>query len=451
MKHTFSAVSFSTLIPSLILFGWAFFPLAGPYALADDVRLSAAVDKQTVYQNEEVHFSVRVYDAKGNIPAPLLPNFIGFDTFYSGRASHFSFINGKSSSTTEFNYVLVPKATGVFKLEPVELEVDGKPYRTESVQIEVLGKPVAQALPPTQPFQAPGSQQPTSAVPLIPHAPSQQPAATQYSSTDYGADDNIFLRVNPSKRTVYSNEQLLLTYSLLTRYDTRYEGFETEPETSGFWVEEFPMERDIGRQTEIINRKKYMRADIKKLALFPTAPGEYVIKPGSIKASVQIEDRPSSFLDDFFNDSFFSSSGIFARRVEKTLSVPPITIVVKPLPEEGKPKSFNGAVGEFRMSSSFDKKEVKQNEPVTLQLVIEGEGNVETISYPALPELSDVKVYDADKKTEFFKAENLIAGKKAFEIIFIPKLSGTLQIPALEFSFFNPKTEKYVTLNTQTY
>ncbi|MBI4387583.1 MAG: protein BatD [Candidatus Omnitrophica bacterium] len=418
-----------------------------PALYADDPKVSAAVDKQTAYQNQEIGFSIRISDGKGNIPAPRLPNFKGFDTFYSGRASHFTFINGKSSSAVEFNYVLIPKSVGVFRLDPVSIVIDGKSYQTDPIQVEVLGKP---ALLPQMPAQhAPLPQQPPIAAPYPTQPTSgRQPQSSFVSPTD---DDNIFLRVNANKRTVYSNEQILLTYSLLTRYDTRFEGFETEPETSGFWVEEIPLEPRDPRQTEVINGKRYMRADVKKLALFPTAPGEYIVKPGSGKASVQIDETPSNFLDEFFNDSFFNRTGVFARQVEKSLPAPPITVVVKPLPAQGKPKSFQGAVGEFRLSAVIDKQEVKQNEPVTLQVTIEGEGNVETLRHPDIPESSDVKMYDADTKSEFFKVDNAIAGKKVFEIIFIPKRAGMLEIPGLEFSFFNPRSEQYMTLKTDAH
>lgn len=413
--------------------------------IAEEPSVSANVDKQTANQDEEIALTIKVSDVKGNIAAPKLPNFSGFDTFYAGRSSHFAFINGRSSSTVEFSYILVPKAAGVFTLDPIDLNVNGKTYRTDPIQIEVLGKRSSSSVPSIPPARnLPGQ----SAAPPVATLP-------QHSSDEgmplEAGDSNIFLRVNPSKRTVYSNEQVVLTYSLLTRYDTRYEGFEKEPETSGFWVEEFPVERDLGKQTETINGRKYVRADIRKTALFPTAAGEYVIKPGSVKASVQIEQRPTSFLDEFFNDSFFSNAGVFARRVDKILTAQPITIIVKPLPAEGKPKNFSGVVGDFRMSSEVDKLEIKQNEPVTYRLTIEGEGNIETLAHPPIPELPEVKVYDTDTKTEFFKSDYTISGKKKFEIAFIPKRSGILVIPALEFAFFNPRLERYVNLKTETY
>jgi len=412
---------------------------------ADQVKVAVGVDKQTVYQDEEVSLNVKIFGVSGNIAAPRLPHFQAFDSFYSGRASHFTFVNGKSESLVAFNYVLVPKSAGIFKIEPIEVVIDGKIYKTEAIQIEVLAQSAASQVPAV-PQQSPVQPQPPPSSLLA-----QRTAAYPVTTVSQGGDENIFLRVVPSRQEVYTNEQLLLTYSLLTRYDTRYEGFDQEPETSGFWIEDFPMDKDIGKQTETVNGRKYVRADIKKSALFPTAPGEYVIKPGTIKASVQIQQSSNNFLDEFFNDSFFNGSGMFARRVDKLLTVPPIKITVKPLPDAGKPKSFNGAVGDFRLSSSIDKHLINQNEPVTLRMVIEGQGNVETLARPPVPEMPDVKIYDSDTKSDFFKTQDLIAGKKTFEVIFIPRLAGSLIIPPIEFSFFNPRTGAYQTLVTERY
>jgi len=266
-----------------------------------------------------------------------------------------------------------------------------------------------------------------------------------------GTDDNLFVQAWVDRKTLYQNEQMLLTYSLFTRYDTRYEGFETEPETSGFWIEEFPMDRDVPHETVRVNGKRYVKADVKKLALFPTAPGNYTIQPGSLKVSIREEPQGSSAFDEFFSDSFFTGGSFFARRQNRLLSPPPIQLVVKPLPEQGKPAGFQGAVGSFRLSAVIDKDKVKQNEPVMLKMTIEGEGNIETLTRPKLPELTGFKTYDSDTSSKLFQAANVIGGTKSFEVVFIPKEEGSAFIPPLEFSYFDPRQEKYVTLKTPNF
>lgn len=422
-----------------------------PLSFAEDIKITSTFDKRAAQVGEEIHLVIRIAGAQGNIQAPRLPGFKGFDTFYTGRASHITFINGQSSSSIEFSYSLVPKEAGRFRLDPIEVTIEGRRFVTEPVEIEITGAASAGRTSytsqnaPFNPNRAPSQTAPSNAAPSSAGQPSggQEPAAAFVPG-----DDNIFVRAWVDKNTVYPNEQVLLNYSLYTNYDTRYEGFDKEPQISGFWIEEFPMERDVRRETVTMNGKRYMKADVKMMALFPTTPADYTIDPGVLKASIRQEARNNSAFDEFFNDSFFSGGGFFARRETRLLKPPPIQITVKPFPEQGKPASFQGAVGNFKLTGTVDKQSVKQNEPVTFTMVIEGEGNIETLNKPAVPELKEFKIYDADSSSQLFKTGNVIGGRKTFEIIYIPIKAGQLKIPKQEFSFFNPARGAYVTLNT---
>jgi hypothetical protein len=424
--------------------------IAGGLAFAEDIQVTSTFDKRSAHVGEEIRLSIRIDGATGNIQAPRLPSFEGFDTFYTGRASHITFVNGRSSSTVEFSYVLVPRTAGNFTLNPIDVTVQGRVFRTEPITIDVSQGQAppqmgAQNNPMLQPLNAPPPSAPRSA-PVSnagPQAPIQPP-----TPTTEGADDNIFVQAWVDKNSVYPNQQVLLTYSLYTRYDTRYEGFEQEPEISGFWIEEFPMEREVERETVTVNGKRYVKADIRKIALFPTSAADYTVKPGVIRASIRQQPQQTSIFDDFFDDSFFSGGSFFARRENRLLTPQPIQIKVKPLPEQGKPASFSGAVGDFKMTATLDKTSVQQNEPVTMTLVLEGQGNLETMNRPNLPEFPDFKVYDGDASTQLYKSGVVIGGKKTFEVVFIPKKAGSMTIPPVEFSFFNPQAQRYVPLKT---
>jgi hypothetical protein len=443
MKHVISFFFFFNLVL-----------LPGNLGCADEPLVAVTLDKQTARVNEEVHLNIKITGARGGVRAPQLPSLEGFEIFYSGRSSQFNFINGRSQSLTEFNYVLIPRSVGRFIIKPIEVKLDGVIYRTEQLEITIDQTPVLSRQPVRQPKtpqslspQGLPASQPTSWKTLPPPA---MPSSSSGQSDDQ--DENIFLKVQPSHLQVYTNEQLILSYYIYTSYDTRYEGFKKEPETSGFWIEEFPMDyKNIGRDSETINGKRYIRADIKKIALFPTAPGEYVIKPGQVKTSVQIQDRNSSMFNQFFNDSFFTGSNLFTRRASKLLSAPPISITVKPLPDRGKPTSFNGAVGDFRMSTEVDKRVINQNEAVTLSITIEGQGNIETLSMPEIPEPPNTKVYESDMRSELYRQRDVIAGSKTFEVILIPSQKGEFLIPGVEFSFFSPRVERYITLKSDPY
>lgn len=423
----------------------AAFLLLPAAVMAQDILVSSVFDRRSAAVGEEIHLTIRVTGSRGNVPAPRLPAFQGFDTFYTGRASHLTFVNGVSSSVVEFSYVLVARQAGKFTLQPIEMQVEQRLFRTDPIVMEITAAQTA-ASP-----QAPVRQAP------VPSSPSQQlpppssvpvPQAPPVSSP---SDDNIFIQAWVDKTSVYPNEQILLSYSLYTRYDTRYEGFEEEPAVSGFWIEEFPMERNVQRETVRLNGKRYVKADVRRMALFPTAVADYTIRPGKIKVSIRQEPRDTSIFDDFFSDSFFSGGSFFARRENRLLEPPPIQVMVKPFPEQGKPKGFEGAVGTYRMTASLDRNAVKQNEPVTLKILLEGEGNIETLNKPYIPELTAFKVYDADSSSEIFRQGAVVGGRKSFEIVFIPTEAGTLTIPPLEFSYFDPRKETYEVLHTSSF
>lgn len=432
---------------TLALFGILL--LAGSYVCqASEIQVVGSLDKNQAQIDEEVSFTIRILGAQGNVQAPRLPSLEGFDSFYTGRTSQFTFVNGRSSASVEFSYVLVPKVAGHFTLQPVEVWIEGKRYLTPALELQVFG-PQAQSsqLPPPQNYQTVPPTQ-VLGVPSQTAPPISQPNLPTPQLTD---DDNVFVKATADKQVVYPNEQILLTYTLYTRYDTRYEGFEEEPSVSGFWIEDFPLDRDISRDTVTMNGRRYLKADIRKIALFPTAPADYTIQPGALKVSVREQPRTSSLFDDFFDDSFFTGASFFARRVERLLKPEPLVVKVRPFPETGKPASFNGAVGQFRLTASVDKNEVGQNDPVTLKLVLEGQGNIETLIRPSIPELTGFKIYDGDSSTQLLNVGTGIGGKKEFEVIFIPTEAGDLAIPPVEFSFFDPRRETYQTLRSQSF
>lgn len=405
-------------------------------------EISADVDKTRAAEGEEIHLTLRIQNAQGNVPAPRLPAVDGLDIFYTGRASHLTFINNRSSSSLEFNYVLVPRMSGVLTVPPIQIEADGQLFQTEPIRLEITqsgvsSRPQAPSRPAQQPF-SPYTMPPPQAQAVDEPAPFHPPTG----------NEDVYVVAHVDKTVAYPNEQILLAYSLYTMYDTRYEGFEEKPEVSGFWIEEFPKDREIHRETVRVDGQRYLKADIEKLALFPTTAANYTIQPGTLKISIRKDPRNTSLFDEFFNDSFFSGGSFFAQRENLLLKPAPLQIQVRPFPEQGKPKSFQGAVGNFNMTAAIDKASVKQDEPVTMKIVIEGEGNIETLSKPVIPDLKDFRIYDSDASTQLFQSGDRIGGQKFFEVVFIPLAPGGQKIPRLEFTYFNPASGSYRTLST---
>lgn len=426
-----------------LIFLAGFFALSGLLcsvpAWGAETRVVATLDRVQMSVGEDAFLTIRVLDGKGNIQAPEFPPISNLDIHYAGRASRMTLINGVSSSSLDFSYIVSPKKAGTYTIPALALTVSGNSFKTQSLKLDV--QDARGGYSAGSPTSAGASSTPVSSQVVKPS--NAQPPA--------GADNRIFADAQLSKKTVYQNEQVLLDYSLFTSFDTRYEGFETEPELSGFWIEDFPMEKEVPREMVSIGGRRYIKAAIKKVALFPTAPGKYKISPGTIKTTIKQDQRQDSVFDDFFNDSFFNGGSFFSKRETRMLSPNPLEIEVKPLPDTGKPQNFQGDVGRYQMNATLDRTEVKQNEPVKMTLIIEGMGNVDRINRPQIPDLKGFRTYEADSKSEISRSGDSITGRKTFEVVFIPRDAGKMFIPPLEFSFFDPVQGSYQTLRTPNF
>lgn len=426
----------------------------------EEMRVTAVVEKRNAEVGEEIPLALNISGSKANLLRPRLPDMEGFDSFFHGRANRFTFVNGRSENNTTFSYVLVPKRPGKFTLPPIEVQADDRVFRTDPIEFQITGAaqspaagtvgapqrtaPARQTSPAN--YGAKGGVNPQSSP--LPQA--SVVSAPKIRTSTQGSDRDVFLLVTADRSEAYPNEQVLLTYAVYTRYSARAEQFEKDPNLGGLWVEEIPIEKNYQPERLTLNGMQYLKADIRRLAVFPTSSGILDIDPGVFRVSIQKENRSSGVFDDFFNDSFFGGS-VFARRETKLLTAEPLKLTVRPLPEQGKPEDFSGMVGQFRMTTQIDKRSVKQNEPILMILTIEGQGNMEMVARPRIPETRNIKFYDTDSQNQFIKDRSGVRGRKIFEITFIPMEAGDLEIPALDFNFFDPRSGEYQILRSQPY
>ncbi len=413
----------------LVLFAAA---LAAP-AFAQ-VSIETALSSARVEIGEELRLDFIVMNAGGPVSRPTFPPLDGFTSYSQGHSQEISFVNGKSSSKSIFSYILIPNAEGKKKIGPFEIRIGEKTYAVAPVDVDVL----------------PAGSSPRPAAVRAPiTAPSARALPSQGSSV---SGQDIFVKAWLDKDEAYVNEPVMLTYTLYTRLSATYKGFEKEAVTTGFWVEDFPPEKTIRRTEQNFNGSRYVVADVRKMALFPTQAGVFTIDPGTLSAVVEVRDEGF--------DSFFSSN-VFGRRssqfpptyasqiVQKQIPADKITLIVKALPEAGKPESFTGAVGRYTVESSLDKEEVDAGTPVTYRVRVKGEGNVNTVVPPSFPKLEGFKVYDSATSANVQKDRLVVEGEKIAETVIVPRRAGEYAIPETEFSFFDPRSGKYERVRTK--
>lgn len=385
-------------------------------SFSQDISFNASVDKIEVGLDDQITLTISVSGNVKSIPQPQLPSLDGFTVHSAGRSQSFHLSGGKIASSITFNYILVPRKAGKFTIGSAEIVLDGKTYKTDPINITVTAG--------AQPEAAP--------------TPSQKKSVRKKELQ--GKD--LFIETVVDKKKAYVNEQITLTFRFYQGVRLFNNPAYSPPSLTGFWAEDLPPRKQYYK---VINGRQYFVQEL-KTALFPTAAGRHTIGRAELKCTVEDLDR--FFLKDPFAMLDRDLMSLFRQGKPQVLRSKPIEIEVLPLPEMGKPENFAGAVGNFKLKVSMDKKEVEVGEPITLRMKISGAGNVKSVGKPTLPELKDFRIYDSGSSENISKQNYLVQGVKTYEMVLIPKIAGKYNIPPIEFSFFNPKGKSYKTLTS---
>jgi hypothetical protein len=269
-----------------------------------------------------------------------------------------------------------------------------------------------------------------------------QPGQQQSANASVSNKD-VFVVMHVSKNSVYENEGFLVTFKLyflvdITNYNPKF------PEFEGFISQEIDLGTNTQMKLEPYNGRNYRTAILKQTILYPQRSGKITIGSGKfdIIARVRSQQRVRSFFDDFF-DTF--------SEVKMLVTSAPVTIDVKPLPTEGKPASFSGAVGDYTMTSSISTNSIKANDAVTVKLNISGNGNLKLIKNPEIVFPNDFEPFDPTVDVKTKVSPSGVSGTKSIEYNAIPRYAGDFTIPKVEFSYFDLKSGAYKTLTTQEY
>ncbi len=363
------------------------------------------------------------------------PDFSGFRVLSGPNQStnqSYQFINGKVSQSFQITYTYYVQAAkeGSYTIPPARVTVDGKSFESNSLSISVTqGSAPAPSGTQTQP---------------------QRQASGNQGTVN---KDDVFIRAVVDKSRVYQGEQAIITYKIYTTVPVSQYQVSKLSSFPGFWYKNLMDDNEPLKQyTEVVNGKEYVVADLRKIALYAQRSGEIRIEPMEVECLVQVRvERARSrdpFFDSFFNDPFFNRN---YQNVQMNLQSNAVSIDVRPLPSEGKPVSFSGAVGNFSLSADIDRTELKTNEPITLKISITGKGNIELIDPPQIIFPPDFETYDPKITSNLTRNAAGISGTRTFEYLVIPRNPGEFQIRPVDFSYFDPARQAYQTLTTPLY
>ena len=288
--------------------------------------------------------------------------------------SSFHSVNGRStsSSSTSLTYTLLAEQAGNYSVAPTTATIGGRKVQVQGANVRVLPR---------------------------------KGGAAESSATGSG---RYLYRAIPGVTTVYEQQAIPVQYKLYSTTEFEISSLKA-PEYDGF-ISASEAEDDGRRQLVLENYQgtNYRTVVIREDVLFPQRAGTLHLPVSEIGIRIPLHGQ-----DD---DPFFGSTTI----VDKDLRTTPVPIEVRPLPTEGKPSDFSGAVGAFRMKAELLTKAPKTNESVTIRY-------------------------------EQSISSNNVRGKKVIEYFAIPRRVGKVTIPSVSFSFFNPQTRRYETLHSQSF
>jgi len=373
--------------------------------LAQEAELKVKVSKNKLGLNQRlrIEFSMNKQGADNFTP----PNFNGFRVIQGPSQSvSQSWINGKVSFSQSYTYILKPKRKGELIIGSANIKYKGRTLNSKMMKIIVL-KPVDIAKNPNDP--------------------------------NYIAQQNIHLVAEISKSKPFVGEGIYVEYRLYVSQDISvYDTSVTEaPQYNGFWNQDikingFPVK--MGKY----NNEDYRYIVLRKALLIPTKTGKLTIDPMKMDIVIGV---PTGRADFFGN--------VITKNIKKEFASPKKIIRPKSLPLENKPENFTGAVGQFKFDVSLSKNALKANESSQIKVVVSGKGNLKLFELPTIETPAELEKYQPERKERVRVAANGITGSVTDIYTVVPQYKGKYKIPNIAFSYFNPSTKKYATIDTE--
>jgi hypothetical protein len=411
---------------ALFLATLGLFAAAGrAFADGGDPEVTATLDPIEIRLGQGADLSVTISARQRPDPVSL-PGVDGLDFENTGQSSSYRVVNGVVSGSTTFHLRVTAQRAGTFTIPAIKASAGGRSGRSEPIDLKVVAR-------------------------AAPRAPSATPRPRADEDT---ARDPAFLVVTPAKKELYVGERISVEIRACFRTGQQA-SIRSLPQLTGDAFTLETTDEEPVRTELMIDGEPYVALSWEG-ALSAVKEGDHPFE-ASLDATLVLPfdrahpRRPRIGVDPF-GDAFFDGAlgAIFERGREEqvTLRGEPFTFHVKPLPGEGRPDGFAGAVGRFRLRASASPTAVAAGEPITLTSKVEGSGNFARVTAPSFPATPGWRAYPATGTFEPADSSGA-SGLKTFEQAVAPGGGDVKEIPPLSFSYFDPERAGYVTLRTE--
>ena len=380
------------------------------------VKFEAQTDRDMYGLNERIPLVFSINNEGDNFQPPKFPGFKAEGPFINkGNQTSITIINGKMTQKREIStqviYYLTPSKKGTFTIGSASIEYDGTIYKSQPIKITV-----------TDPIQ-------------MPSYPGQNPREQQ----NYDFGEGIHLVGELSSKNPYVNEPVTVVYKLYFPYNSSVSNFRNfqAPKYEDFWSQYFDI-KQLRAEKGKFNGKDYSMVVLRKVTLYPLEAGAKKIEPFKIDVDAEV---PTGRRD------FFGQYEMTA--IQKSLSTGMQTINVKPLPENGKPLGFTGAVGNFDFVVKPSKTSLKAGESLDLEVSVSGKGNLKLFTLPKPVVPSALEMYDPVHSENVQTPVTGMVGKISDKYTIIPQFKGKYTIKPMEFSYYDLVSKSYKTITSK--
>ncbi len=381
---------------------------AGNESYAAAIDVSARADRQVVSVGETVNYEITVViEGSGALtlhPEPTLPTLSGLTVVGTSTRQDLRMGSGGTRVARSFIYILRATAAGSYTIKPATVELGGRTYQSNSVQVNVT--------PGAGPFTAPSA-------PAPPSPPETSAASPQLDTDQYIPTEPVSLVLSAEPENPYVGQQVILSFTLYQSHSLYGDPSYEPPKAGGFVTKELP---HADSTTRLLGGTEYLIQQ-RRWAAFPTTAGPAHIDPVLLTASTNPMRPPTNFKSNSLD------------------------LNVRQLPPAPAGKQFEGAVGHFSADLRADRNSVKAGETFSLTLTISGTGNLHALGAPQ-PQVPEwVSIYrsreDRTSAPGYGGRPDDVGGEARFEFLALAKRKGTLEVPPIEFMYFEPKQGQY--------
>ena len=364
---------------------------------------TATVNRTELPEGETLMLSLELQDASTN----ATPDFSVLDkdfTLYSvSNAYRTNIVNGVSSRSRQWNLVLIPKRTGDVVIPSIKLDK----WHTDALTIKVVK------------------------------------AGDTISPSNQQNQPRFKIKAQVDTRNPYVQQQVNYT---ITIYDTG--GLQGDAPSFLISNEDEWIIKNLG-EPQISNKVvdgRNLREITFNYALFPQKSGKLEIPAVKFNGFYLTRERRNDPFSQMFSDDMFIAgfgmADVFASRNPVVLTTEPLTVEVKPGPQEYKgqwwlPSSDVSLYGEF----SPARPQFKVGEAVSRTIYLKAVGVIDS----QLPEIrfaetKGVKQYPEKPETQMKVEQGKVISLEKITNVYIPTAEGEFELAPIEVNWFDIKT-----------